>query len=353
MGVRVSKSFKVAPGIRVRVNTKSTSVSLGGKGVRYTVNSKGRRTATARVPGTPVSVRQVSGTRKSAPRQHTSTPVQHVAAAQAPKPGLFAPQGEKRLYKILAMKGLGQVGYAARLEQVAEKFPGQRIAAATLAGLFALNADRTRAIRALGYVADSGVEIADDPYLRRYAPIKVFAMDAGDGRKEPMPLSRDLVIIQLATVHMLAGDLDQAEATATGMKDTPVASEVRRKIAAARGSSVSQPGRNQAMTSEQSKQAGLLEKVYSSLAEITQARERLQEQITALQQQQAKFESLIGRARQLGAEDLVQEALTRQSSAQSQVAELTSQLDQLTAQRAKLTTTAQTLQDRININSRA
>jgi hypothetical protein len=65
MGVRISKSFKVAPGIRVRVNTKSTSVSLGGKGARYTVNSKGRRTATVKVPGTPVSVRQVSGTRKS------------------------------------------------------------------------------------------------------------------------------------------------------------------------------------------------------------------------------------------------------------------------------------------------
>jgi hypothetical protein len=51
MGVRVSKSFKVAPGVRVRVNAKSSSVSFGGKGMRYTVNSKGRRTATARVPG--------------------------------------------------------------------------------------------------------------------------------------------------------------------------------------------------------------------------------------------------------------------------------------------------------------
>ncbi len=348
MGVRVSKSFKVAPGIRVRVNTKSTSVSLGGKGARYTVNSKGRRTATARVPGTPVSVQQVSGTRKSAPRQHTSTPVQHAVAAQAPKPGLFAPQGEKRLYKILMTNGLGQVGYAARLEQVAEKFPDQRIAAATLAGLFALKADPTRAIRALGYVADSGVEVADDPYLRRYAPVKAFTMDAGGGRQELMPLSRDLVIIQLATLHMLAGHLDQAEAAAAGLKDTPVAREVRRKIAA-RGSSVGQPGRNQAMTSEQSKQAELLEKVYSSLAEITQSRERVQEQITALKQQQAKFESLIGRARQLGAEDLAQEALTRQSSIQSQVAELAPQLDQLTAERAKLTTTAQTLQARINL----
>src|ERR1700678_1738515 len=55
VGIRVSKSFKVAPGVRVRVNTKSTSVSLGGKGMRYTVNSKGRRTTTVRAPGTGVS----------------------------------------------------------------------------------------------------------------------------------------------------------------------------------------------------------------------------------------------------------------------------------------------------------
>jgi hypothetical protein len=34
VGVRISKSFKVAPGVRVRVNAKSMSVTLGGKGVR-------------------------------------------------------------------------------------------------------------------------------------------------------------------------------------------------------------------------------------------------------------------------------------------------------------------------------
>jgi hypothetical protein len=140
-----------------------------------------------------------------------------VVAAKAPKPGLFAPQGEKRLYKILAMNGLRKAGHATRFEQVADRFPGQRIAAATLAG-------------------------DHDQYLRRYAPVKAFAMDAGDGREELMPLSRDLVIIQLATLHILAGHLDQAEATAACLKDTPAAREVRRKIAAARGSSVGRPG---------------------------------------------------------------------------------------------------------------
>jgi hypothetical protein len=239
VGVRISKSFKVAPGVRVRVNTKSTSVSFGGKGMRYTVNSKGRRTATARVPGTGVSVQQVCGTRTSAPRQHANPPLQNVVAAQtAPKPGLFAPKGEKRLYKILAAN-LGPAQWAARCEQVAEKFPDQRIAAATLAGLFSLTENPSVAIRALGYVVDSGVEIADDPFLRRYSPVKAYAMDAGADLKEYVPLNSALIVGWLATVHLVAGHLDQAEATAAVLTDTPVARELRRKIAAARQNAAS------------------------------------------------------------------------------------------------------------------
>jgi hypothetical protein len=54
MGLRVSESIKIAPGVRVRLNSKSTSVTLGGKGARYTVSSKGRRTTTVSVPVTGV-----------------------------------------------------------------------------------------------------------------------------------------------------------------------------------------------------------------------------------------------------------------------------------------------------------
>jgi hypothetical protein len=95
------------------------------------------------------------------------------------------------------------------------------------------------AIRALGYVVDSGVEVAEDPFLRRYSPVKAYAMDAGGGRKEFVPLSSALIVGWLATVHMVAGHLDQAEATAAVLTDTPIARELRRKIAAARERAVS------------------------------------------------------------------------------------------------------------------
>lgn len=52
MGFRFRKSFKIAPGVRLNVGKKSMSVSMGGRGLRYSINSKGRRTASAGIPGT-------------------------------------------------------------------------------------------------------------------------------------------------------------------------------------------------------------------------------------------------------------------------------------------------------------
>jgi len=69
MGRRVSKSFKVAPGVRVRLNAKSTSVTVDGGAAHYTVNSKGRRTATVNAPGTGRSPQhQSSGQHRAQPR---------------------------------------------------------------------------------------------------------------------------------------------------------------------------------------------------------------------------------------------------------------------------------------------
>jgi len=55
MGFRYRKSFKVAPGVRLNVGTKSAGVSFGGKGLRYSVNSSGRKTTTVSIPGSGLS----------------------------------------------------------------------------------------------------------------------------------------------------------------------------------------------------------------------------------------------------------------------------------------------------------
>ena len=61
MGFRFRKSVKIAPGVRLNFNKNSTSVSIGGKGGRYTVNSNGRKTISASIPGTGVSYVETVG----------------------------------------------------------------------------------------------------------------------------------------------------------------------------------------------------------------------------------------------------------------------------------------------------
>jgi hypothetical protein len=94
------KSIKVAPGVRLNVSKRGVGASAGGRGGRYSVHSSGRRTVSAGggvVPGVyyQKSV-SGSGSRESAGQAETPT-----APVAAKKPGLFAPKGEKALYKAV------------------------------------------------------------------------------------------------------------------------------------------------------------------------------------------------------------------------------------------------------------
>lgn len=61
MGFRFRKSFKIAPGVRLNLNKKSTSLTFGGKGLHYTINSSGKKTASAGIPGTGLYYTESSG----------------------------------------------------------------------------------------------------------------------------------------------------------------------------------------------------------------------------------------------------------------------------------------------------
>lgn len=55
MGFRFRKSIKIAPGVRFNVGTKSMGVSFGGRGLRYSINSRTGGRATVGLPGTGIS----------------------------------------------------------------------------------------------------------------------------------------------------------------------------------------------------------------------------------------------------------------------------------------------------------
>ena len=51
MGWKFRKSIKLSKGVRFNINKNSFGVSAGGNGIRYSVNSDGRKTSTVGVPG--------------------------------------------------------------------------------------------------------------------------------------------------------------------------------------------------------------------------------------------------------------------------------------------------------------
>lgn len=78
MGFRFRKSVKIAPGVKLNLNKKSVGLTIGGKGAKYTVNSKGRKTKTVGLPGTGLSYSQVSsGKKKSKTKRNSVKNVSH------------------------------------------------------------------------------------------------------------------------------------------------------------------------------------------------------------------------------------------------------------------------------------
>ena len=96
MGLRFRKSFKVAPGVKVNIGKKSSSVSFGGKGARYTVSSSGRRTKSVSIPGTGISYVDAktsgSGNKKSASSK-SSAGACHISTCSGASP---SPKRDKK-----------------------------------------------------------------------------------------------------------------------------------------------------------------------------------------------------------------------------------------------------------------
>lgn len=85
MAIRFRKSIKIAPGVKLNLNKKSAGITVGGKGVHYTVNTSGTRTASAGIPGTGLYVTDVSSSKSKKKKQTTSShnTAKHTTPAKA------------------------------------------------------------------------------------------------------------------------------------------------------------------------------------------------------------------------------------------------------------------------------
>ncbi|CAB1242362.1 conserved hypothetical protein [Clostridiaceae bacterium BL-3] len=73
MGFRMRKSIKIMPGVRLNLGKKSAGISFGTKGLRYSINSSGRRTATVSIPGTGISYSKSSSRKRNSYQKRQST----------------------------------------------------------------------------------------------------------------------------------------------------------------------------------------------------------------------------------------------------------------------------------------
>lgn len=83
MGLRFRKSIKIAPGLKLNLNKKSVSLTAGTKGAHFTVNSKGKKTASAGIPGTGLSYSQSFGGKNASSSPKT---VKSAGKSVAPSP---------------------------------------------------------------------------------------------------------------------------------------------------------------------------------------------------------------------------------------------------------------------------
>ena len=202
MPFRFRKSIKVLPGVHLNVSKSGIGVSVGVKGARYSVHSSGRRTASVGIPGTGLSyTKTLSG---GAKRRVPSTVPAQQAPPPAPKPGFFAPKGEKELHKAFTTTDL------TKIVESGTEFSEYRPVAYALAGILAVEAGmRDEARNLFSMVRQIGIDPGEHPFALKYVGYAVRVAIA-PGVTALIPFGWDAVCLLLAELHQEAGDLDAA-----------------------------------------------------------------------------------------------------------------------------------------------
>ena len=226
MGFRMRKSFSVIPGVRVNLSGKSVGVTVGGKYVRRTVNSRTGSHTSFSLPGTGLSYTTAHhnvakpaalAPRVRVPRSATLAPVP--ARALAVRPGMLAPRGEKELYEAL------EKGRYADLEGIASRHPELRHTCMVIDAFKRPDTPPThRAVRAMfEELWASGYDPGADPFVHTYAPASHCTIDLAPGIAVTLPLSRTSIGLVLAEFRQEDGDLAEAAALVESLEPSAVA----------------------------------------------------------------------------------------------------------------------------------
>ncbi|MFH5208113.1 DUF4236 domain-containing protein [Antrihabitans spumae] len=220
MGFRISKSIKLAPGVRMTVSKSGLGYSVGGKGMRVTRHASGRVSRTTSIPGTGISH---SSTIRPAPRKASSprTPPNAAARPIVPpppivpaRPGVLAPGWEKDLHRIL--DSTQPADFVAVAQKHGRTVPEARLLAAALEGLLHYQFRETspsaldRAQALLGWVVAQNAVLEQTPFVTKYLVDETWAVEIAYGITAHLRLCDDVLRLAAAELHQAAGDLPAA-----------------------------------------------------------------------------------------------------------------------------------------------
>ena len=177
---RFRRTFKLLPGVRWNIGKKSTSVSFGGRGLTYTLGTKGSR-ATVGIPGTGISYTHV----------HTSKPG---SVAPPPlsgiSPSIQTPSNRKsaRGFYILVFVAFSIWAFGKAFEQNLPKSPIAKTSQENAAAPVNPNHSQMDVPRALPVELSTGpVELAASAQVPSATPFvqtcRVVNIAAGDSLK--------------------------------------------------------------------------------------------------------------------------------------------------------------------------
>jgi len=216
-GFRMRKSMKVAPGVRLNVSKRGVGASVGAGGVRYSAHSTGRRTVSAR-PGIPGGVYYQSskgGSRKGSASRPAAESAPSRPATPS-KPGLFAPKGEKELYRAIKAQDMQAI------KRVGDEHPDFQVPAYSLAGLMVVTDEPQESKRMLETVFSSGQDPAADKFVSKYLHTEM-ELQITPGVTAQLPVSRDAVGLTLAELYQDEAALDRAIETVEHLEPTTYA----------------------------------------------------------------------------------------------------------------------------------
>lgn len=237
MVFRINRSFRIAPGVRFRLNKGSVGLTVGKGPLNYTVNSRGRRTSSLGIPGTGMYFQDVRGGSSSRSSRSRTRPAPERADAPAPvepeyirgtaaeaiatslatrKPGWLAPKGEKALHRALATQD------AAALAEIAAAAGPYTVAANALLAIVAPCEDdaglevRARAIYAALAAGDPG----EDAFIAKYAPGLRTHVPITEQVGAELPMSRvGLALLHVETLQALGRVEEAADYVASIERD--------------------------------------------------------------------------------------------------------------------------------------